>query len=143
MLETDVATNVAGEQAAQPAETPANERRPRRSGLVNAILVVGVLAALAVPSYLSHVERAETQKAEANLARASDEAEIYYAGHRTYVGLGSPVTGLRALDPSLRSVSAVVATDERFCLKSVEGRATAWIEGPGGTATDTKPADCS
>ncbi len=139
MLETDVATNVAGKQAAPTAA----EGHPRRSGLVNVILVVGVLAALAVPSYLSHVERADAQKAEASLARASDEAEVYYAAHSTYVGLGDPVTGLRALDPSLGGVSAVIATDERYCLKSVDGRATAWIEGPGGTATDTRPPDCS
>ncbi len=144
MLETDVATNVAGEQVAPHAERRAAERRPRRSGVVNAILVVGVLAALAVPSYLSHVQRAELQKAEANLTRASADAESYYASHGTYAGLGDPRTGLRLLDPSLGgSVSAVVVTSERFCLKGVEGHATAWLEGPAGTPSDTKPSDCS
>jgi type II secretory pathway pseudopilin PulG len=144
VLETDVATNVAGEQAAPPAERFAAERRPRRSGFVNVILVVGVLAALAVPSYLSHVQRAEMQKAESNLARASADAETYYARHGTYAGLGDPRTGLRLLDPGLGSgVSAVIVTSTRFCLKSIEGHATAWIEGPAGTATDTKPPDCS
>ena len=116
----------------------------RRSGVVNAILVVGVLAALIVPSYLGHVQRVETQKAEANLARAAADAETYYEQRRSYVGLGDPATGLSLVDPGLGGrVSVLVATGRRFCLTSVEGHATAWVEGPGGTPTDTKPSDCS
>ena len=132
VLETDIAT-------VRPV--PAR-RRAKRSDVVGVILVIGVLAALAVPSYLSRVQRADMQHVESSLARASMVAEVYYESHGTYVGLTDSATGLRVLDPDLTGVSAPVATGERYCLKGVKGRATAWVEGPGGTPTNEKPADC-
>jgi type II secretory pathway pseudopilin PulG len=140
VLETDISAGVAGEQAIRPV--PA-ERRSARSGIVNVILAVGVLAALAVPSYLSHVQRGDMKHVELSLGRASAVAEIYYEAHGTYAGLADPRTGLQLLDPDLAGISAPIATDLRYCLKEVDGRATAWVEGPGGTPTNEKPADCA
>src|ERR671930_2438113 len=55
--------------------------------LLVVIIIIGILLAIAVPSYLSFRDRASNNAAKANLLAALPSAEAYYADNGTYVGM--------------------------------------------------------
>ena len=60
--------------------------------LLVVIIIIGILLAIAVPSYLGFRDRAANDAAKANLRAALPSAEAYYADNGTYTGMdaGSP-----------------------------------------------------
>ena len=55
--------------------------------LLVVIIIIGILLAIAVPSYLGFRDRAANNAAKANLRAALPSAEAYYADNGTYVGM--------------------------------------------------------
>ena len=55
--------------------------------LLVVIIIIGILLAIAVPSYLGFRDRAADNAAKANLRAALPSAEAYYADNSTYVGM--------------------------------------------------------
>jgi len=113
--------------------------------LLVVIIIIGILLAIAVPSYLGFRDRANNNAAKANLRAALPAAEAYYAdavadggGGGSYVGL-TPVK-LKAIDSgvsdSLTVASAAAAT---YCLTDTVGGKVWSVAGPGASATDYKP----
>ncbi len=77
--------------------------------LLIAMAVVGLLASIAYPSYVSHVERTHRATARAALLDASHYMERYYAAKGSYAGASLPV--------QLSTVPAGVAsTEARYAL---------------------------
>ena len=114
--------------------------------LLVVIVVIGILLAAAVPSYLGYRQRAATRTAEANLRAALPDVEAYYAEHKTYVGLTTDVLREQydqGLAPGVTIDDSADLTDDHYCLTSRHDGATAWVAGPGGEVMDTKPAGCS
>ena len=117
--------------------------------LLVVIIIIGILLAIAVPSYLGFRDRAANNAAKANLRAALPAAEAYYAddvaaggGAGSYVGL-TPTT-LKAIDSGVSDtlkVTAASATAYTMC-DVVSGKA--WqVVGPGATTTDfTAIASC-
>ena len=112
--------------------------------LLVVIIIIGILLAIAVPSYLGFRDRANTSAAKANLRAALPAAEAYYAdavadggGGGSYVGL-TPVK-LKAIDSgisdSLTVASAAAAT---YCLTDTVGGKIWSVAGPGASSTDYK-----
>ena len=98
--------------------------------LLVVLVIIGVLIAIAVPSYLGFRDRAGDSAAKANIRAAMPAAESYYSDNYTYVGMG--VAQLRAADGGLSpTLTVAYANASRYCLTdTVEGR-TWSVEGPG------------
>src|SRR5918994_3684838 len=57
--------------------------------LLVVIVIIGILLAIAVPSYLGFKDRANDKAAQANLRAAVPSAEAFYADYGTYSTTGS------------------------------------------------------
>ena len=130
------------------------ERLGREEGftlieLLVVIVIIGILLAIAIPSYLGFKDRANKADAQANLRQAIPSAEAYYSDNDKYTGLNiGAVTGLAKYDSGLSPDVAVVdATAGCYTLSArhpnVAGGFTYYYQGPGGTITDVKPAACT
>jgi type IV pilus assembly protein PilA len=120
--------------------------------LLVVIVIIGILLAIAVPSYLGFRDRANNSAAQANLRSAVPAAEAYYAsettdtpagGGNSYVGM--TILKLKAFDSGISSDVTLsgVPTATNYCLKSTHGGSnTYYFDGPGGSITTAKGADC-
>ena len=86
---------------------PRRSRDPLQSGeggftlieLLVVIMVIGVLAAIAIPTLLGQREKAEDSAAKTAARQAATAAKSYYADRETYAGMD--VAALREMEPSL------------------------------------------
>src|SRR4051794_28202092 len=66
--------------------------------LLVVIVIIGILLAIAVPSYLGFRDRAADSAAQANVRAAVPSAEAYFADHNSYASMavsGSATDGLK------------------------------------------------
>jgi type IV pilus assembly protein PilA len=108
--------------------------------LLVVIIIIGILLAIAIPSYLSFRARAERSAAQADVRAAIPGVEAYYADHTAtgYSGLTSAV--LKAsYDQGIKNVQVVRATPASYCIQSVVGQATYHKGGP---AADISSGAC-
>jgi type IV pilus assembly protein PilA len=97
--------------------------------LLVVIIIIGILLAIAIPSYLSFRSRAEKSAAQANVRAAIPGVEAYYADHNTYSLLTSAV--LKAsYDAGIKGVNVVRATSTSYCIQSTVGQQTYNKGGP-------------
>ena len=69
--------------------------------LLVVLVIIGVLLAIAVPSYLGFKKRAEKSTAQSNVRAAIPAMEAFYSDNGTYVGARRS-TALRASTPASR-----------------------------------------
>jgi type IV pilus assembly protein PilA len=55
--------------------------------LLVVLIIIGVLLAIAVPSYLGFKDRAEAKASAADVRSAIPDAEAYFSDNNTYVGM--------------------------------------------------------
>jgi prepilin-type N-terminal cleavage/methylation domain-containing protein len=99
--------------------------------LLVVIIIIGILLAIAIPSYLSFRARAERSASQANVRAAIPGVEAYYADNTAtgYSGLTSAV--LKAnYDAGIKNIQVVRATPTSYCINSVVGQATYNKAGP-------------
>ena len=97
--------------------------------LLVVIIVMGILLAIAVPSYLGFRERAANNAAKANLQTALSAAEAYHSDKGTYVGMDTIF--LVAADSRVSSTLSVAsARKASFCLTDTVSGRTWSLEGP-------------
>jgi type IV pilus assembly protein PilA len=104
--------------------------------LLVVIIIIGILLAIAIPSYLSFRARAERSAAQANVRASIPGVEAFYADHTAtgYSGLTSAV--LKAsYDQGIKNVNVVRATTASYCIQSVVGQATYKTGGPAADIT--------
>lgn len=104
-------------------------------------MVIGVLLAIAVPSYLGMRDRAGDAAAKANLRAAAAAAEAFYTDRLTYVGMSTAT--LASIDTGISPTLGVVSAGaSSYCLTdSVQG--FTWsMQGPG-TAVYYNNATCA
>jgi type IV pilus assembly protein PilA len=68
--------------------------------LLVVIIIIGILLAIAVPSYLGFRDRANNSAAQANVRSAVPAVEAYYSDNGTYANMS--VGALQAIDPSVK-----------------------------------------
>ena len=113
--------------------------------LLVVLVIIGILLAIAVPSYLGFKDRAEKKAAAANVRSAIPSAEAYYSDTGSYASMAlnsgaAPDTGgLKGIDQGIASslVVKVVGGGTGYCLSNTQGTHTAHVTGPGGTITLT------
>ena len=105
--------------------------------LLVVIIIIGILLAIAVPSYLGFRDRAANNAAKANLRAALPAAEAYFAddvasggGGGSYVGL-TPAK-LKAIDSGVSSTLTVAsAAATTYCLTDTVSGKSWSVKGPG------------
>ena len=104
--------------------------------LLVVIIIIGILLAIAIPSYLSFRGRAERSAAQANVRAAIPGVEAYYADHTATGYSGMTATYLRAsYDAGIKNIRVVRATSASYCVDSTVGQAQYKWGGPGASIT--------
>jgi prepilin-type N-terminal cleavage/methylation domain-containing protein len=98
--------------------------------LLVVLIIIGVLLAIAVPSYLGFKDRAEMRASGSNVRAAIPAVEAYYADNNTYTGM-SLVT-LQAIDAGVKLSEVSQQTDTTYCVASTVGAFSAWKINPAG-----------
>ena len=100
--------------------------------LLVVIIIIGILLAIAVPSYLGFKDRANQSAAKANVRAAIPSVETYFADHNHYLTMDE--TALKGYDAGLK-VSVGAATATGYCIYNTVGNATYHKSGPAGSIT--------
>jgi prepilin-type N-terminal cleavage/methylation domain-containing protein len=111
--------------------------------LLVVLVLIGIMLAVAVPSYLSFRDHVASNDAKANLRAALPATEKYFAAHGTYVGMAT--TDLIAYDQSVSNMLTVTSVSKTgYCLTDSVGNETWSMRGPDPTTADyTRGGDCS
>src|SRR5580765_1974292 len=95
--------------------------------LLVVIIIIGILLAIAVPSYLGFKTRANDAAAKANLRAAIPSAEAYFADNATYATMTT--TALLAIDTGLSPTLTIPAgswlSATSYCLQESQ-RGQVW-----------------
>ena len=63
------------------------------------ILIIGILAAIAIPAFLGQREKAQDSEAKTAVRTAASAAKSYFTDSQTYVGMD--VAAIKKIEPSL------------------------------------------
>jgi type IV pilus assembly protein PilA len=99
--------------------------------LLVVIIILGILMAIAIPSYLGFKDRANKSAAQANVRSAVPGIEAYAADHNGYVGVD--LTKLQnSYDAGIKNIvfGATAATATNYCISSTVGPYTYVKKGP-------------
>jgi type IV pilus assembly protein PilA len=103
--------------------------------LLVVIIIIGILLAIAIPSYLSFKDRANDAAAKANVRAAVPAVEAYNSdntGTGNSAGYaGMTLSSLQSYDAGVTGVVVSVATSTTYCVQSVVGSKTWKKNGPG------------
>jgi type IV pilus assembly protein PilA len=103
--------------------------------LLVVLIIIGVLLAIAVPSYLGFKDRAQAKAASANVRSAIPDAEAYFSDNDTYVGMD--LAALQAIDAGISdTITPANVTATSYCLASTVGTHTSHVDGPGGQVVE-------
>ena len=127
--------------------------------LLVVIIIIGILLAIAIPSYLSFKDRANKSAAQANIRSLVPSIEAYNAdndGNASDVDANATTSGYQGMTMTLLktkydqaiddtagvfTVSNLAVTD--YCVQTSKGGWTAWKRGPGGTIKVSAAGDAS
>ncbi len=101
--------------------------------LLVVIVIIGILLAIAVPSYLSFKDRANNRAAESNIRAAIPSMESFYSTNGTYIG--ATPAALKLIDSGLSSsISTGGLGASSYCIGAAVGNKSWSVLGPGATA---------
>jgi type IV pilus assembly protein PilA len=114
--------------------------------LLVVIVIIGILLAIAVPSYIGFTSKAQNATAEANIREALPSVEAYYSQNSSsYTGLTWTIlqsTYDTGISPNVVIPPADV-TATQLCLEATGSSGTTYYDlVPSGTITSTKPTGC-
>jgi type IV pilus assembly protein PilA len=99
------------------------------------IIIIGILLAIAVPSYIGFRDRAANNSAKANLRAALPAADAYYEDNATFVGMNK--AALVAIDSGVSDTLKVTAVTARSYTMCDSPSGKAWqVAGPHPGAAD-------
>jgi type IV pilus assembly protein PilA len=96
--------------------------------LLVVIVILGILVAIAVPSYLSFRGNAQQAAAQSNVRSAIPAAEAFYQIGSTYTGLTSATLQTQAPGVTVSDVT-VSGDGNAYCLDAVSGSKNAYYIG--------------
>jgi type IV pilus assembly protein PilA len=103
--------------------------------LLVVIIILGILLAIAIPSYLSFRDRANNSAAKANVRASVPGIEAYNADNSAgYTGL--TLAKLTAYDQGIKNITIIgTPNTTSYCVKSTVGTKSWYKQGPGGDIT--------
>jgi type IV pilus assembly protein PilA len=115
--------------------------------LLVVLIIIGVLLAIAIPSYLGFQKKAQQTAAASDVRSAIPDAEAYYSDNNSYVG-ATPMSatelqtdydsglqisdGTSATPPGIVTAVGGSTNDQAFCISAYDGGYWAHDKGPGG-----------
>jgi prepilin-type N-terminal cleavage/methylation domain-containing protein len=117
--------------------------------LLVVLVIIGILLAIAVPSYLGFKQRAENRAAGSNVRAAVPAVEAYYADNNSYTGMS--IAALKSIDQAvnLSAEPTILSSGAGYCIESdADGagggtNALHTFTGPGvDTTPQADPAGC-
>lgn len=107
--------------------------------LLIVLVIIGILLAIAVPSYLGFKDRANRSAAQANVRSAVPAVEAFYADNGHYNTAGTPAFNTAALQGIDAGVKATVISGNAttYCIRATVGGYNYYKNGPAGTITST------
>jgi type IV pilus assembly protein PilA len=109
--------------------------------LLVVLIIIGVLLAIAVPSYLGFKDRAQKTAVQANVRAAIPAAEAYYSDQSPQSYSGMTIAALKAIDTGLQ-LTKVSSTATTYCLEDNDGTYYGYVNGPGGTVMEDTASHC-
>jgi type IV pilus assembly protein PilA len=110
--------------------------------LLVVIIILGILLAIAVPSYIGFKGKAEATAAQANVRAAVPAVEAFYSDNGTYVGIGNASNGtppgLAYYDPASAakiSIDTSQLSTTSYCIYAIQGSSEYYKLGPAGAIT--------
>jgi prepilin-type N-terminal cleavage/methylation domain-containing protein len=98
--------------------------------LLVVIIIIGILLAIAIPSYMKFRDRANKSAAQANVRSSIPAVEAYFADNNTYAG--ATLAYLQTTyDQGVKNIVIQSATATTYCVESVVGAETFKKSGPG------------
>ena len=117
--------------------------------LLIVLVIIGILLAIAVPSYLGFKDRANKTAAQANVRSAIPAVEAYYSDIGSYTsmdissGASPDTTGLKGIDAGIKlNKVTVTGGGTGYTICAVNGNYYASVSGPGGTIGVTAGSTC-
>ena len=110
--------------------------------LLVVIVIIGILLAIAVPSYLGFKDRANNRAAQSDIRAAVPSLEAYYSDHGKYTGV-TPSLIRSSIDSGLsRAVSITDTSNGSYCISATVGGKLWSLKGPGSVYW-SKSAGCN
>jgi type IV pilus assembly protein PilA len=100
------------------------------------VVIIGILAGISIPSYLSFRGRATNTAAQSNLRAIVPDIESYFADTGTYVGMtlaGLKASYDQAIDVAKYNLPAAALSATSYCIDSTASGATWNKAGPAAT----------
>ena len=98
--------------------------------LLVVIIIIGILLAIAIPSYLKFRDRANKSAAQANVRASIPAVEAYYADNNTYAG--ATLSYLQTTyDAGVKNIVVQSVSSTTYCIESTVGAETWKKSGPG------------
>jgi type IV pilus assembly protein PilA len=121
--------------------------------LLVVIIIIGILLAIAIPSYLSFKDRANDAAAKANVRAAIPAVEAFNAdntGSSSDIDANAGTTGyagmtlslLQSYDAGVKNIVVGSVTSSTYCVSSLVGNKKWWKDGPGADISNTGTAPC-
>ena len=98
--------------------------------LLVVIIIIGILLAIAIPSYLKFRDRANKSAAQANVRASIPAIEAFYADNNTYAG--ATLSYLQTTyDAGVKNIIVQSVLSTTYCIQSTVGAETWNKAGPG------------
>lgn len=117
--------------------------------LLVVLIIIGVLLAIAIPSYLGFQKKAQQTAAMSDVRSAIPDAEAYYSDQNSYASMTASLlqttydSGMViSSSGSTGVVSAIPSASDtqKYCISAVSGGHWAHVQGPGGQVTNDTAA---
>jgi len=98
--------------------------------LLVVIVILGILLAIAVPSYMGFRDRAQKAAAKSNVRAAVPAVEAFYQDHNSYLGMTKAAL-LTGYDAGLKLTSTAIRVSATgYCIQDTQGNYTYKKNGP-------------
>ena len=98
--------------------------------LLVVIIIIGILLAIAIPSYMKFRDRANKSAAQANVRSSIPAVEAYFADNNSYSG--ATLAYLQTTyDQGVKNIVIQSASSTTYCVESTVGAETFKKAGPG------------
>jgi type II secretion system protein G len=98
--------------------------------LLVVIIILGILMAIAIPSYLGFKDRANKSAAQADVQAAVPAIEAWSADHASGY-TGATLSLLKTYDQGVKNITVKSATQTTYCIESTVASYTFHKAGPG------------
>ena len=116
--------------------------------LLVVLIIIGILLAIAIPSYLGFQKKAQQTAAASDVREAIPDAVAYYSDNGNYTALN--VAALQGYDSGLQVYNTPAGNPgivtakggaTKFCISGEDGTNFAHVVGPGGQVVTNETAD--